>query len=280
MPGFRLFGGKFLLGLLEDLSLCLGGELCLIEPGEEVRAAGHGTLVALLLPPGGHVGVVAGEKDLGDFAAVPLLRTGVLGMLQQAVPMGLLHEALLVRQDAGDHAADGVTDGHGRDLAAGEDKVAQGDLLVHALVQKALVHALIMPADQDDVVPLLLQLPGYALVEGAAAGGHKNGVGVWVAAFLADMVPAAVERVRLHDGPPAPAIGIIVHLHLLIGGVVPDLVGHDGEETPLLGPAQDADIQHGVHRLREKGHDIKSHRWPSLPKCVPPSGLRPGPRSG
>ena len=224
--------------------------------------------------------MVAGEEDVGDLAAVPLLGPGVLGVLQKAVPMGLLHEALLVRQDAGDHAADGVADGHGRDLAAGEDEVAHRNFLVHALVDEALVDALIVAADQDDVVPLLLQFPGNGLVEGPAAGRHENGVGVGIAGDLPDMVPAAVEGVRLHDGAPAAAVGVIVHLHLLIGGIVPDLVGLDGEEAPLLGPAQDADVQHGVHRLREEGHDIKSHRWPSLPKCVPPSGSGPGPRSG
>lgn len=46
---------------------------------------------------------------------------------------------------------------HGGYLAAGEDKVACGYLLVHALVQEALIHALVVAADQDKMVILCLQ---------------------------------------------------------------------------------------------------------------------------
>ena len=63
----------------------------------------------------------------------------------------------------------------------------------------------------------------------------------------------------MHHGPPATAVGIIVHLHLLVGGVGPDLVGADGDVSPLLGPAQDADVHHGVHGFREEGQNVDLH---------------------
>ena len=39
-------------------------------------------------------------------------------------------------------------------FTAGEDKISQRDLLVHTLVDKPLVNALIMAADDDDVIQL------------------------------------------------------------------------------------------------------------------------------
>ena len=58
------------------------------------------------------------------------------------------------------------------------------------------------------------------------------------------VLPAAEEGVRLHDGPPAAAVGIIVHLVLLIHSVVPYLVAVDADVAPVLGPAQNGLVQH------------------------------------
>ena len=96
-----------------------------------------------------------------------------MGILQQAVPVALLLVAGGLRQNAGHHAAYRVRHRHGRDLPAGEDKVPQADLLVHALVDKPLVNALIVAADQGQVVVIPQELPGLLLVEGGAAGERK-----------------------------------------------------------------------------------------------------------
>ena len=85
--------------------------------------------------------------------------------------MALVGEADLVPQHAGHQPAYGVGDHHCRKLAAGQNKVAQGDFLVHALVNKALVDALIVPADENDVLKLARKLLCLFLVEGFAAGG-------------------------------------------------------------------------------------------------------------
>ena len=66
--------------------------------------------------------------------------------------MGFLLEALRVGEHAGHHAAHRVRHRHSGDLAAGEDKVAHADLLIHALVNEPLVDALVVATDQDQVV--------------------------------------------------------------------------------------------------------------------------------
>lgn len=76
----------------------------------------------------------------------------------------------------------------------------------------------------------------------------------------ADMLPAAVQRVGLHHRPPAAAVGIVVHLHLLIGGIVPDLVGIEPDIAPVPGPTYDGLAHHGLDGVGKQGHDVNSHR--------------------
>ena len=85
--------------------------------------------------------------------------------------MALILEALRVCQHPRHHAAHGIRHSHGRDFPAGEHKIPQGYLLVHTLVNKALVDALIVPADENDVLKLARKLLCLFLVEGFAAGG-------------------------------------------------------------------------------------------------------------
>jgi hypothetical protein len=74
---------------------------------------------------------------------------------------------VFVAQDAGDEAGDGVDEDGGGDGAVGEDVVADGNFLVHQVLDDALVDALVMAAQQDEV---------------AAAGGVAGGDGVGEAA--------------------------------------------------------------------------------------------------
>ena len=75
-------------------------------------------------------------------------------------------------------------------------------------------------------------------------------------ASLADVLPALVEGVGLHHRPPAAAVGVVVHLLLLVQGVVPDLVALDADIAPLLPPAQHRLAQHIAHHIREERHNI------------------------
>ena len=202
--------------------------------------------------------MVAGGEDLGDGTTVPHSGTGILGILQQTVEMALVLKTLGICQDTGNHAADGVSHCHGSDLAAGEDEVTQGDLLIHALVDKTLVDALVMTADNDDIFHLA-QADSIFLLEGMTAGGHIDGMHR-AGSLIADGLPAAVQRIRGHHSAPAAAVGIIVGLVLLVGSVVPDLMGLNADDSPVLGPAQNALGEHIAQGLREQGHNINSHR--------------------
>ena len=87
--------------------------------------------------------------------------------------------------------------------------------------------------------------------------------------------PYKVEFSRVHkscvlcklegvDDAAAATVGIVVHLALLVGRVVPDLMGFDADEIPLLGPAQDALVHHVAHGVGKQRHNINPHRSASL----------------
>ena len=101
---------------------------------------------------------------------MPHLWPGVLGVFQQTIPVALIGEALRVGQDPGDQATHGVRHRHGRDFSPGENKVSQGDLLIHALVDEPLIDALIVAADQDEFIVVLMKPLGIGLAKSVPAG--------------------------------------------------------------------------------------------------------------
>jgi hypothetical protein len=80
--------------------------------------------------------------------------------------MALTCKALLVGQDAGHQAADGVRHGHGRNLPSRQHEIAQRQFLVHARLQKTLVHTLVVAADQHQVVVIPHEALGRLLCKG------------------------------------------------------------------------------------------------------------------
>ena len=146
---------------------------------------------------------------------MPHLGPGVLGVFQKAVPVALVLKTLRVGQHPRHQAAHRVRHRHSGDLPPGEDEVANRDFLIHALVDKPLVHALIVAAYEDQAPLLPGQPPGVRLGEGFATGREKNGAGPGVRQG-ADVLPTPVQRVGLEHRPPASAVGVVVHLLLLI----------------------------------------------------------------
>ena len=79
------------------------------------------------------------------------------------------------------------------------------------------------------------------------------------ARLAADVGPAVIEGLHLHQHALAAPVGVVVHLHLLVFRVVPDLVGFDADDVVPLGPAQDALAHDGADGIREQGQDIDMH---------------------
>ena len=67
-----------------------------------------------------------------------------------------------------------------------------------------------------------------------------------------------------HNCATAAAIGIIVGLILLVGSIIPDLMGFNADNAPILGSAQNTFRQHITQRFREQRHNVNPHRCASL----------------
>src|SRR3989344_1698095 len=128
------------------LALCLLiGEM----PRPEVRPPLPRGDLPLLRPPPGDLGMVPGKQHLRDVEPFERPRPRVLRMLEKPVLETLFTQTLRLAEDAG-HEPYARFDGqHGRDLAAGEDRVAHGDLFEPPGVEHPLVHPF-EPPGQDD----------------------------------------------------------------------------------------------------------------------------------
>ena len=166
--------------------------------------------------------------------------------------MALVDVALLVRQHPGHQTADGVRHRHGGDLAPGQHEVAQGDFLVHTLLNKALVHALVVAADQHQVVVVLLQPPCGRLGVGLALGGEVDDPAAALARVGYHRVQAGFQGLGHHHAAEAPAVGVVVHLLLFVFGVVPDLHAVDLHQALPGRPADDALVKHRVDGVRKQ----------------------------
>ena len=125
----------------------------------------------------GDRGVVAAEQDIGDAPAAEFDGAGVLGEFEEAGGVAVVGGALVVAEDAGEEAGNGVDNDGGGEGAVGEDVVADGKLAVDEVVDDALIDAFIVTAEEDEMRHLR-QLLGDALGEGPAGGGHEEGEGV------------------------------------------------------------------------------------------------------
>ena len=96
------------------------------------------------------------------------------------------------------------------------------------------------------------------LGEAAPRGGKKDGVKP-PPGLAADVCPAVIERLDLHQHALAAAVGIVVHLHLLIFRIVSDLVRFDLNDVVALRPTQDAFPHHGLNGVGKQGQDVDVH---------------------
>ena len=206
--------------------------------------------------------MVSGNENLRNLTIVPDSRSGVLRILQHAIEMAFVFKAFRVCQNTGHHTANCIRHCHGSNFAAGQHKVTQGNLFINALIDETLIDALIMTADQNQIFHLA-QTNGICLPKGMTARRQINGVHR-ATCFVADSLPASIQWVRCHDSTTSAAVGIVVHLILLVGSVVTNLMGFNADESTLLSTAENTLRQNITQRLRKKRQNINSHRYASL----------------
>ena len=217
--------------------------------------------------------MVARQQNLRHRHIPPYLRAGVLRIFQHAAPVAFVLEAGGLCQYTGHHPADGIGDDHGGQLAAGEHKITDGQLFVDAGIHKPAIHALIMTADQNHVLPGQ-QFPSLCLVKPGPGGAHQNGVHFFP---LLHVLQTAGQRLALHDHALTAAVGVIVGAAALVGGIVPDVVAADVDQSGFPAPTDDALAEGMIHHLGEQGQNVNSHGAASLRWCAGSAPSDPDP---
>ena len=180
--------------------------------------------------------------------------------------MALPDVALGIRQHTGHQAAHGIRDGHGGDLSAGKDKVPEGDLLIHAALDKAFVHTLVVAADQYQMVVVSLQPLCGLLPEGFSLRREVDDSAFPLSCRLLHRLQAGLQRLRHHNASVTAAVWVVVHLALFVVRIVPDLDAVDLYDAPVRRPADDALMKDRIHGIGKQGQNIYSQSAVTSPR--------------
>src|SRR5579885_253759 len=145
---------------------------------------------------------------------------GVLRVFQEAVFEALFGERSLVADNPWDQAHDRVGQHQRRKLASSQDVVPYRDLVIDAILDEALIDALVVPAN-DDERGLPGKLPREPLIEKRSLRGHENRP----RSPAAGVEPGRFQHVRLHHHSLAAAERRVVDRAMLVRGEIADLHG-------------------------------------------------------
>ena len=90
------------------------------------------------------------SSDVGHTLAAELGRPGIVRVFKQAGGVGVIRGAIGVAQDAGQQPRNRIDKHQGGQLTAGQDEIADRDLVGHELPTDALIHTLVAAADNGD----------------------------------------------------------------------------------------------------------------------------------
>ena len=191
---------------------------------------------------------MAAEQDFGDVPAVEHLGAGIDGCLDKPILEGVAQGALLVSDGSRQQTHHGIGDDRGRQFAAREHIVTNGDFLGNQVLANAVVHTLVV-ATQDHDVLLERQGIGHGLVELLTVGRGKDDFIILALAF--QLLHATPHGLNLHHHARLATKGVIIHLAVLAQAPVAQVVHVNLHQALVLGPLQDGGVQ---RRLECVGH--------------------------
>ena len=199
---------------------------------------------------------MSAEQYGRNFPAVVDGGAGIYRSTEQAVLEGVGKCGLLVADSSRDEADDGVGDDGGGELAAGEDIVADGNLASDEVVADALVDALVVAAEDDDVVQQAEGVGHWLREELAVGSGEDDFVVVTLGFQRGD---AGVDGLYLHDHSGLAAEGVVVDLAVLVGGVVAQVVDVNLGQALLPGAPEDGAAQGALEHFGHDGEYVYTH---------------------
>ena len=108
-------------------------------------------MLLLLLPPGGNIGMVSVQQDIGHFQSPKFRRARVLRGVQEVGLERISQERLAVVQHAGNQAHNGIDHDQGRQLPSRQHIIPDRDLLVNKKFPDPFIHSFIAATKEDEV---------------------------------------------------------------------------------------------------------------------------------
>ena len=190
--------------------------------------------------------MVAAAQHVGHAQPPVLDGAGVLRIFEQVFGKALLHERLR-REHAVDIPRDAVDHHHGGEFAPREHIIADGQLLVEKEVDRPLIHPLVVPAEQNEVL-LADEIEHALLTERSALGREVDAAGGMIGV---DRLDGAAHGLRHHHHARAAAEGIVVALAVAVLGIVAQIDDGDLQLSVALRPPENARFERGEHFGKE-----------------------------
>ena len=173
---------------------------------------------------------MSGEQNIGDFPAAEFRRARVLRTFEQPAGEAIVGRGLLVTEYAGEQPNDRIDEDDRSDRAIGEDVISDRNLRVDQLLDNAVVHSFVMPAD-DDKMFLRREFASDWLRETPALWRHEN-----------DRTRGSTERLnrgedwlRFHHHPLPSSEGRVIDDVVAVGRPIAQIMDAEVEHPGLLG---------------------------------------------
>ena len=213
-------------------------------------------LYCLLHAPLFNLGMVAAEEHVRDTPASEFGRAGVFRRRDKTVLEGVGKGGLLVANNTGNEADDGVGNNGSGKFATRKDIVADGDFHGDEVFADALVDSLVMSAENHEVL-FQGEGVGHGLGEHLTVRGSIDDFVVPALAF--QPVDAVGKGFDCHDHARAATIGIVVYAAIAGEGIVVKIVEDNFDKAFFLSPANDGLLEEHGHHVGEEGEDVETH---------------------
>src|SRR5438477_6565498 len=198
--------------------------------------------------------VISRKQHCRDATALMLHRPGVVRTLQETLGVRLVSERCRL-DDARDEASHRIDHDHRRQLAPGQDEVADRKLLIDVAFDDTLVDAFVMPADDHEMRHLREAVVGD-LIEQRALYGHEDDV----PAIRLRRPDGARERLGFQHHPGAAAVGRVVDYVMAVGRPFADVMHRELDLARGPRARDDALCERALEHLREEREYVDPRR--------------------
>jgi len=224
---------------------------------EKLGATLPGTSKCLFPPPFRDRRMVAGQQHRRHLAELVRDRPRVVRAVEQAVRERILLRRGRVVERAVLQPSDRIDQHRRGQLAAREHVVADRNLFVDFMLDQALVHRLVAPAEEDQPI-FLREFTHLVLGKPRSLRTQENRPNR-PRIRRPRRAQCVAQRVDQHHHARAAAERSLVHAPISIGRIIARIPAMHVEQTTILRPPDHADPGRRVDELREQRDDIHPH---------------------